>query len=104
MTLQVRGPLLPVQPLPPLMPIWSFLCPATPALPAQLCADSLALFEHEPAGAPIDRNRVALAKSALQDAKRKRIQHAALNGTLERPRSVGGIVPFADQILFGRVR
>ena len=48
-------------------------------------------------------DRVAFAELAFEHAQRQRIEHAALNRPLQRPRAVGRVVAFAHELFLGRV-
>src|SRR5438093_9499864 len=61
--------------------------------------DSLAFLERQPILPRVDRDRIALDEMAFEHPQRQRIKYQALNGALERPRAVGGIVALADEQL-----
>src|SRR6266699_2953862 len=55
-------------------------------------------------GVSIDAHVVAGQDRAFENLQRQRVLYQPLNRAAERPRAVGGIVPFTQEQLFGRVR
>src|SRR5258707_1024026 len=72
--------------------------------PLSLRLHGLAFLETQTVAlAGVDDHGVAFAKHAFEHLHRQRVEHTPLNGPLERPGAVGGIVTLADQRLFGGV-
>src|SRR5690242_13674211 len=58
------------------------------------------LFELQAAVAGVDDNGVALAETAFEHLQRKRVEHASLDGPLQRTGTVRRVIPLLDELVF----